>query len=332
MRNTIEETSVKNTIVSGLSVVIPCYKVTRHIMGVIESIPSIVERIYAVDDCCPDSSGDFILSNNKDLRVKVLFNEKNKGVGGAVMTGYKAAVEDDMLIVIKIDGDGQMNPALIPDFIEPIISGDADYTKGNRFYNLEEIHQMPTVRLVGNAILSLMNKLSSGYWNIFDPTNGYTAIHTDILRKIPLGKVSERYFFESDMLFRLNTIRAKVVDIPMDAHYADEESQLKIGKVVGDFLKKNIANTYKRIFYNYFLRDMSIASIELIAGLILLIFGLFYGVYHWITSLELGVVTPTGTVMLAVLPIVVGVQLLLSFLSYDMSNVPNRRIHRKRIT
>lgn len=315
--------------ISGLSVVIPCYKVTRHILAVIDSIPEIVERIYVVDDCCPDKSGEYILAQNKDLRVKVLFNEKNKGVGGAVMTGYKAAISDDMHIVVKVDGDGQMDPALIPEFIEPILSGEADYTKGNRFYNLEEIHQMPKVRLFGNAALSLLNKLSSGYWDVFDPTNGYTAIHVDVLKKMPFQKISERYFFESDMLFRLNTLRAKVVDIPMDAHYGDEDSQLKIGKIIGDFTKKNIKNTFKRIFYNYFLRDMSVASIELVLGTSLLIFGLFYGVFQWVDSAQEGVVTPTGTVMLAVLPIVIGVQLLLSFLSYDIENVPRRRIHRR---
>lgn len=322
--NTISDKSIP-----GLAVVIPCYKVTRHIMAVIDSIPGIVERIYAVDDCCPDKSGGFILVHNKDPRVKVIFNEKNKGVGGAVMTGYRAAIEDNMHIAVKVDGDGQMDPALIPDFIEPILNGETDYTKGNRFYNLEEIHQMPKVRLFGNAALSLLNKLSSGYWDVFDPTNGYTAIHVDVLKKIPFKKISQRYFFESDMLFRLNTLRAKVVDIPMDAHYGDEESQLKIRKIIGDFTKKNIKNTFKRIFYNYFLRDMSIASIELVVGSCMLLFGLIYGGFHWVSSTQDGIATPTGTVMLAVLPIVIGVQLLLSFLSYDIENVPRRCIHRR---
>lgn len=320
---------ISDKTIQGLAVVIPCYKVTRHIMAVIHSMPAIVERIYAVDDCCPEKSGEFILAHNQDPRVKVLFNEKNKGVGGAVMTGYKAAIADNMLIAVKVDGDGQMDPALIPEFIEPILSGEADYTKGNRFYNLEEIHQMPKVRLFGNAALSLLNKLSSGYWDIFDPTNGYTAIHVDVLKKIPFQKLSERYFFESDMLFRLNTLRAKVVDIPMDAHYGDEESQLKIGKIIGDFTSKNIKNTGKRIFYNYFLRDMSLASIELVIGFLLLTFGLCYGIFHWVSSLQDGVATPTGTVMLAVLPIVIGVQLLLSFLAYDIENVPRRKIHKR---
>lgn len=312
--------------------VIPCYKVTRHIMTVISSIPDTVERIYAVDDACPDHSGQYILDNNTDARVKVLFNEKNKGVGGAVMTGYRAAINENMHIVVKVDGDGQMNPALIPEFIEPILSGEADYTKGNRFYNLEEIHQMPKIRLFGNAALSLLNKLSSGYWDVFDPTNGYTAIHVDVLKKLPFAKISERYFFESDMLFRLNTVRAKVVDVPMDAHYGDEESQLNIKEIIGDFAKKNIKNTGKRIFYNYFLRDMSIASIELVIGFMLLVFGIFYGSYHWLQSAQQGVATPAGTVMFAMLPIVIGVQLLLSFLAYDIESVPRRRIHKRRIS
>lgn len=312
--------------------VIPCYKVTRHIMTVISSIPDTVERIYAVDDACPDHSGQYILDNNTDARVKVLFNEKNKGVGGAVMTGYRAAIDENMHIVVKVDGDGQMNPALIPEFIEPILSGEADYTKGNRFYNLEEIHQMPKIRLFGNAALSLLNKLSSGYWDVFDPTNGYTAIHVDVLKKLPFAKISERYFFESDMLFRLNTVRAKVVDVPMDAHYGDEESQLNIKEIIGDFAKKNIKNTGKRIFYNYFLRDMSIASIELVIGFMLLVFGIFYGSYHWLQSAQQGVATPAGTVMFAMLPIVIGVQLLLSFLAYDIESVPRRRIHKRRVS
>lgn len=313
-----------------LAVVIPCYKVTKHVLGVIQAIPSIVSKIYAVDDCCPDGSGKLIQEQCTDTRVSVLFNPVNKGVGGAVMAGYQEAIKDDIKIVVKIDGDGQMNPALIIDFIDPIVFGEADYTKGNRFYDLEEIHQMPKIRLFGNAVLSLMNKISSGYWDLFDPTNGYTAIHVDALKKLPLAKISERYFFESDMLFRLNTIRAKVVDIPMSAHYADEESQLKISQVISDFLWKNIKNMVKRIFYNYFLRDMSIASIELVVGCLLLIFGVCYGGIHWLESAARNIATPAGTVMLAVVPLIIGVQLILSFLAYDIESVPRRPIHNRR--
>lgn len=315
---------------SGVAVVIPCYKVIRHIEQVISAIPELVQTIYAVDDCCPDGSGKFILDNIKDSRVRVIFNEQNKGVGGAVIAGYEAAITERMQVVVKVDGDGQMDPALIPDFVQPILSGEADYTKGNRFYDLEEIHQMPKVRLFGNAILSLMNKMSSGYWDIFDPTNGYTAIHVDVLRRLPFSKISERYFFESDMLFRLNTVRAKVIDIPMNAAYADEESNLKISKIVGEFTRKNIKNTLKRIFYNYYLRDMSVASIELMLSIPMILFGVIYGGCNWMDSSARGMETPTGTIMIAVLPIIIGVQFLLSFLSYDIENVPRRVIHKRR--
>jgi dolichol-phosphate mannosyltransferase len=312
-----------------ISVVIPSYKVIDHIEGVIAQIPTYVETIYVVDDCCPNNSGEYVQKNVFDPRVRVLFNEVNKGVGGAVVTGYKAAIHDGMDIVVKIDGDGQMDPNLIEDFITPIIDGDADYTKGNRFYNLEQIHQMPKIRLFGNAILSLLTKMSSGYWDLFDPTNGYTAVHSDALKRMQLDKLSERYFFESDMLFRLNIIRAKVIDVPMDAVYGDEVSNLKVSKVIGEFAKKNIKNICKRVFYNYYLRDMSAASVELLLSIPLIMFGLVFGIYHWISSIQSAAPASTGTVMLAVLPIVLGVQLLLSFLSYDIQTVPRRAIHRR---
>jgi len=311
-----------------VAVVIPCYKVTSHILGVIGGIGPEVVRIYAVDDRCPDNSGDFIEANCRDSRVSVLRHAENQGVGGAVMSGYRAAIEDDMEVIVKVDGDGQMDPSLIPDFIAPIIAGEADYTKGNRFFDLEEIRAMPRMRLFGNAMLSFMTKLSSGYWDLFDPTNGYTAIHITVARHLPFKKISHRYFFETDMLFRLNTIRAVVVDVPMNAKYVDEVSNLKISKIIGEFLAKHVRNFTKRIFYSYYLRDMSVASIELPLGLVFLGFGLVYGGYHWIESAHMGVPTPAGTVMMSALPIIAGIQFLLGFVGYDVASVPVRPLHR----
>lgn len=310
-----------------IAVIMPCYKVREQILGVIEQIGEEVSRIYVVDDCCPDNSGDFA-ANCKDDRVTIIKHPENQGVGGAVMTGYKAAIEDGMDILVKIDSDGQMNPALIMDFVVPIANGEADYTKGNRFFDLEKVRSMPKVRLFGNAVLSLMCKLSSGYWNLFDPTNGYTAIHADVARHLPFQKISRRYFFETDILFRLNTLRAVVVDVPMDAKYGDEVSNLKISKIIGEFLAKHVRNFLKRIFYNYYLRDMSLASIELPVGLVLLGFGSIYGGYHWLHSAQVGVPTPAGTVMLSALPVLAGIQLLLGFIGYDVSSVPVRPVHR----
>lgn len=310
-----------------VAVIIPCYKVTKHILHVIEAVPANVARIYAVDDACPDHSGDFVAQHCKDKRVTVLRNSVNQGVGGAMIHGYQAAINDGMAILVKIDGDGQMNPSLIDLFVQPIIRGRADYTKGNRFFNLEVVRQMPFLRLVGNSGLSFMSKFSTGYWNIFDPTNGYTAIHSRVARLIPFTKVSHRYFFETDLLFRLNTLRAVVIDIPMAAQYGDEESNLKISKVITEFFLKNLSNTVKRIFYNYLLRNFSVASLELFLGIALLAFGSIFGATSWYGSMVQGLVTPTGTVMLAVLPILVGLQFILAFLSYDISSVPTEALH-----
>lgn len=311
-----------------ISVVIPSYRVTMHILDVISAIGPEVRRIYVVDDKCPDGSGNYVEANCTDARVVVLRHEINQGVGGAVMTGYRAAIEDGAEVIVKVDGDGQMDPSLIPSFIEPILAGEADYTKGNRFFDLEEIRAMPNVRVFGNAGLSLMTKLSSGYWDLFDPTNGYTAIHAHVARHLPFSKISNRYFFETDMLFRLNTLRAVVVDVPMSAKYGDEVSHLRISKIVGEFLIKHIRNFSKRIFYNYYLRDMSIASIELPFGILLLTFGAGFGGWHWLNAVHEGTTTPAGTVMLSALPTLMGLQLLLAFLAYDIASVPRRPLHR----
>ena len=313
----------------AIAVVIPSYRVTRHILGVIAGIGSEVSRIYVVDDKCPDGSGALVRNTCQDPRVTVIEHEQNQGVGGAVMTGYQAAIADGMKIIVKIDGDGQMDARLIPLFVAPILHGEADYTKGNRFFDLEQIGAMPPMRLFGNAVLSLMTKLSSGYWDLFDPTNGYTAIHADAARHLPFNKISRRYFFETDMLFRLNTLQAVVADVPMDARYGYEVSNLKISKIVTEFMVKHVRNFGKRIFYNYYLRNMSLASIELPLGLLMFAFGAVYGVSHWFESARAGIETPAGTVMLAALPMLMGGQLVLAFLANDIASVPKRPLHKK---
>lgn len=311
-----------------IAVIIPTYKARSHILSVLARVGPEVARIYVVDDCCPEETGKFVISNVRDIRVRVIRNVENLGVGGAVMAGYKAAIDDGMVYLVKIDSDGQMDPTLVPTFVSPIACGEADYTKGNRFFNLENLRSMPKKRLFGNAILSLMSKMSSGYWNIFDPTNGYTAIHADVASRLPFSKISQRFFFESDMLFRLNTMRAVVVDVPMESKYGHEISNLVVSQIIGEFLAKHARNFLKRIFYNYYLRDMSLASLELPLGILLLGFGSIYGAYHWFASAQVGTETPAGTVMLAGLPILAGIQLLLGFVGHDVASVPTRPLHR----
>ncbi len=243
-------------------------------------------------------------------------------------SGYARAVADGMAIVVKIDGDGQMDPRLIPGFCDPIFEGRADYTKGNRFYDLTQIGKMPAMRILGNAVLSLMTKISTGYWTLFDVNNGFTAISSAVLQHIPTSKVSNRFFFESDMLFHLGLLRAKVLDVPMDAAYGHEVSNLKINRILWDFTYKHIRNLLSRIFYNYYLRDFTIASIELLFGLGLMLFGCVYGAIAWLRAIDTLVPTPLGTIMLPVLALLVGVLLLLSFLNYDIANTPRESIAR----
>jgi dolichol-phosphate mannosyltransferase len=312
-----------------VAVVIPCYKVTQHILSVISAIGDEVWRIYVVDDRCPDGSGDLVAENCCDARVVILHNPENRGVGGAVMTGYQHAIEDGADVIVKVDGDGQMDPALIPNFVRPILAGRADYTKGNRLFDPEGVREMPGIRLFGNAALSFLTKLSSGYWDIFDPTNGYTAIHADVARRLPFSKISRRYFFETDMLFRLNTLRAVALDIPMEARYGDEVSNLKISRIAGEFLIKHARNFLKRIFYNYYLRGLSVASLELPLGLLLATFGLVFGGWHWFQSIHDGIAASSGTVMLAALPSLMGLQLILAFVNYDVESVPRNAIHER---
>jgi glycosyltransferase involved in cell wall biosynthesis len=305
-----------------IAVIIPCFRVTRHILDVIAGIGPEVWRIYVVDDACPDGSGRLVGEKCSDERVRIIFHKTNQGVGGAVITGYMAALDDEADVMVKIDGDGQMDPSLISYFVTPLLSGEADYTKGNRFFDIEKVRQMPGVRIFGNAVLSFMAKLSTGYWNLFDPTNGYTAIHACAASILPYDRISRRYFFETDMLFRLNTLCAVVVDIPMDARYGDEVSNLKIKSIIGEFLVKHLHNFWKRIFYNYYLRDLSIASIELPIGILMMVLGVLFGGYKWFWAAMHHTSTPAGTVMFAALPIILGLQLVLAFLGYDISRVP----------
>lgn len=305
-----------------LAVVIPCYRVTRHVLDVLARIGPEVTAIYCVDDACPDASGALIRASNHDPRVTVMVNPVNLGVGGATMAGYAQALADGATVVVKLDGDGQMDPALILDIAWPVLAGRADYAKGNRFFRMRGVRSMPLVRKLGNAGLSFLTKLSSGYWTVFDPTNGYTAIHAEALRYLPFDDVAKRYFFESDMLFQLNLLDAVVVDVPMDAVYGDEQSGLKVSNIFWQFLIQHIRNMSRRILYRYFIRDFSFASINLALSMPLMAFGFLYGLRGWIHGVETATTASAGTVMVAALPLLMGFQMFLSFVQHDVSTTP----------
>jgi glycosyltransferase involved in cell wall biosynthesis len=292
------------------------------ILDVIGKIGQEVNQIIVVDDACPERSGEYVENNSKDPRIKLVYHDKNMGVGGAVISGYKYAMMSGADIVIKLDGDGQMDPSLIPILIEPLIEQEADYTKGNRFFNIEHINSMPKLRIFGNLVLSFFAKFSTGYWRVFDANNGFTAVSSSVLQLIDLDKLDKRYFFESDMLFRLNLARAVVVDVSMKAKYGSESSNLRIKRVLVEFPIKHTRNFLKRIAYTYYIRDFTLASLELPIGMGLTFFGVVSGFWNFVHSQSLGIATPTGTLILISMSTLVGIQLILSFFSYDVGSSP----------
>ena len=310
----------------GVWLVIPCYKVTAHIAAVIDKTPDWVQGIVCVDDACPDGSGDFIAGHVADPRVVVVRLPENRGVGGATLAGYREAIARGGQILVKVDGDDQMDLDYLPHLVAPILLGEADYTKGNRFTSTSHLKRMPAIRVFGNAGLSFAAKLSSGYWNIFDPTNGFTALDARVAALLLERKVAQRYFFETDLLYHLGVIRAVVRDVPMVSRYGDEVSNLKIGAVISPFAAKHLRNFVRRVIGQYFVRDFNAASLELVFGVGLTAFGTIYALDYLATRLP-GQTASPGVVMMAALPVILGAQLLLQALNFDVLNVPSRPIH-----
>jgi glycosyltransferase involved in cell wall biosynthesis len=307
------------------AVVVPAYKVIEQIGDVVSSIHKLdsVNHIIVVDDKCPYFSGKEAEKLNLEKLI-VIYHDKNKGVGGSVITGYIKAMELNCDIIIKIDGDGQMESRYIQDFIEPLVKGDADYTKGNRFKNLQALKAMPGIRLLGNSVLSFLVKAASGYWNIMDPTNGYTAIHRRVLEKINFNKIENRYFFESDMLINLNIVNAVVKDIDIPPKYGQEKSSIRIMQVLFQFPFKLFKGLSKRIFLKYFIYDFNMASVYILIGLPVFVISVVFGIVEWIDSIVSGISKSAGTIMLAALPIIVSFQMLIQAVQIDINSVPHK--------
>lgn len=304
-------------------VVIPAYKVFRQIAAVIRGIPPSIDHIIVVDDACPEASGT-AASKSGDKRVIVLNHGRNTGVGGAVVTGYKKGLELGCDIMVKIDGDGQMDPSNIDQLLMPIIDGKADYTKGNRFRDFHTLPKMPKLRLFGNSCLSFLLKIASGYWDIMDPTNGFTAAQRIVFEEINLDKLSKGYFFESDMLISLNIANAVVKDVAFPTEYGTENSSLKIWKVLLKFPFKILKGFLKRIFFKYFIYDFNMASVYIVLGIPLFTFGCCWGVYEWAQSSLTGIIRSPGTIMIIALPIIISFQMLTQAISIDIQNTPKK--------
>ena len=309
-----------------VSVIIPAYKVETKINQVVKKIPDFVRSIIVVNDASPDSTTK-ILAEISDPRLIVIHHEKNQGVGGAMVTGYNKALEIGAEIFVKMDGDDQMDSSKIPDLIHPIVIGDSDFTKGNRFLHQTQLKSMPFIRRIGNWGLTFLVKAASGYWHIFDPSNGFTAIHADVWRYINQNKIAKDYFFESSLLTELRFLEAVVQDVYIPARYQDEESSLSIMKVLVTFPFRLLKSTFRRFIYQYYLYNFSFGSLAFVIGMNFVLFGFIWGLIYWIKSIESGIAATTGTVLIAVLPIILGVQLLLQVISQDIADIPKKAIH-----
>lgn len=309
-----------------IAVIIPSYRVSQKVLSVIDRIGPEVSGIFVVDDKCPEGSGELVKKQCRDPRVKVIFQEKNEGVGGATLRGFLAAARD-FQVLVKLDGDGQMDPSLISRLVRPILQGKADYCKGNRFHSPRALAGMPLVRVVGNAGMGFLAKITTGYWNISDPTNGFLALQSSLLPYLDTDRIAKRYFFENDLLFRLGLVRAAVADMPMQALYADEKSGLSVTHSLFSFPGKFFIRFLKRLGYRYFMRDFNIGSVLLAMGSPLFVFGLLFGLYHWLESNRTGVLASSGTVMLSALPTLLGFQMLTFAMIYDVLLTPRDPIH-----
>jgi dolichol-phosphate mannosyltransferase len=308
-----------------IAAVIPAYRVEAEIETVLRGLPAYLKYIIVVDDASPDRTAEIVTSLGKrDRRIVLLRHEKNRGVGGAMVTGFRKALELGAQIVVKIDGDGQMDIENLPDLLTPLMMGRADYTKGNRFRDFAALRQMPWIRRVGNMGLGFLAKAATGYWNLFDPTNGFLAIRAGTLALLPLDQIDPTYYFETSMLANLYLLGAVVQDVPMPAHYKGEVSSLLVQRVLIEFPEKLVNTLVRRAVLKNFIFDFSMGSIYLVTGLPLLLFGLIFGSYKWIHYASLGIPAPTGTVILPTLSVLLGIQLLLSAIEIDLRSVPQK--------
>lgn len=305
-----------------IAAVVPAYKEEKMISTVISTMPDFVDHIVIVDDHSPDNTSDAVAAVD-DPRVTLIRHEVNQGVGGAIITGHRAAMDLGADINVIMAGDAQMDPDFLPNLLDPVAKEGYGFAKANRFFAPESFEGMPGYRVFGNIVLSFMTKLASGYWNLFDPQNGYTAVRTEVLKRVPLDRVSRRYSFENDLLIHLNILQVGAVDVPIPAIYGEEVSSIRLSKVIPELVNLLFRGFWRRIWYRYVLWSFSPVALLLVFGLVLFTIGL--GVAIWVCfQIASSVVATAATVMLAALPLMLGTQMLISALQLDIQGSPSQ--------
>ncbi len=299
-----------------VAVVVPAHNEERLIGTVIRTMPELVDQIVIVDDASPDGTSDAVRAV-PDPRVELITLKENQGVGGAILTGHARALDLGADVVAIMAGDAQMDPDFLPALLDPIADGEAQFTKANRFYGPGSFKGMPRHRIFGNVVLSFLTKAASGYWNLFDPQNGYTAIHRRALERLPLDRIARRYEFENDILIQLNILRVPARDVPIPAVYGEEVSGMKLSKVAPRILRQLWRGFWHRMWWKYVLQSFSPVALMFFSGLAAIFLGLAVGVFVVVNTLGPPVASP-GTVVLSVIPFFTGVHLLIMALFLDI--------------
>jgi glycosyltransferase involved in cell wall biosynthesis len=305
-----------------VSISVPAHNEEALIQKVITTMPEFVDHIVIVDDRSDDATADKARAIG-DPRVDVIRHEVNKGVGGSIMTAHRKGLELGADLFVVMAGDAQMDPDYLPSLLDPLVDDDFGFSKANRFFSMDSFRGMPGHRVFGNVILSFMTKLASGYWNLFDPQNGYTALTRGALERLDLDRIAETYEFENDLLINLNILDVRAVDVPIPAMYGEEVSGMRLGRVIPRITRLLFRGFWKRLLWKYVFRSFSPIALFFFVGMALVAWGVLFGV--WVLWHTLGPATAsTGTVLISVVPFIIGIQLLLNALTLDIQQSPDR--------
>ena len=314
-----------------VAVIVPAYNEEKLIRRVLESMPNFVDKVIVVDDASKDRTVEMVRKFADDTRIDLVTHARNQGVGAAITSGYKRSLDLNIDIAAVMAGDAQMDPEDLEKIIQPVAQSDIDYCKGNRLFTGKAWRIIPKHRYLGNAFLSLVTKIASGYWYSADSQSGYTAISNAALRRIDLDLLYKRYGFPNDLLVKLNVANCKVLDVPIKPVYnVGESSKMKLWKVIPTLSLLLIRNFFWRIFQKYVIRDFHPLVFFYLMGMALMPLGLILGflILYRNTSLGVGPALPVGWIVLCALTLISGMQSLFFAMWFDMDY--NRQLNGRR--
>jgi len=302
-----------------VAVVVPAYREEHLVATTLRGIPDVVDRVYVVDDASPDETAERAREAS-DARTEVIVHEQNGGVGAAIVTGYKRALAERIDVVVVMAADNQMDPDELPSLVEPVARGEADYVKANRLFTGEAWSVIPHNRYLGNAVLSLLTKIASGYWHVADSQAGYAALGLDALSRLDLDRIYRRYGFPNDILVHLNVINARVRDVPSRPIYGvGERSGIRLRKVVPRISWLLVKGFFWRMREKYVIRDFHPLVFFYMLGFLMIAVGLALGISETILRI-LGNQITTATIVLVALLLVSGSQFTLFAMWFDMES------------